>query len=222
MEVVNGRCAGLDVHQKTVVACRVYPDTEGHVVKETATFETMTDSLVALREWLKAANIPIVAMESTGVYWKPIYTILDEDEFEIVVVNAAHMKAVPGRKTDVKDAEWIADLLRHGLLKGSFIPSAEQRDVRELTRLRSSVVAERSRAVNRLQKILEQANLKLAAVVSDVTGVSARAMLDALVQGSTDEQALAALAQGRLRDKTNLLERALVGRVRDIHRFLIA
>jgi transposase len=222
MEVVHERCAGLDGHQKTVVACRIYPDGEGHLVKEKTTFETMTDSLVQLRAWLKQANIAVVAMESTGVYWKPIYTILAEGEFEMVVVNAAHMKAVPGRKTDVQDAEWIADLLRHGLLKGRFIPSAEQRDVRELTRLRSQIVAEGSRAVNRLQKILEQANIKLASVVTDVTGVSARAMLNALVQGSTDHQALAALAQGRLRDKTDWLERALVGRVRDIHRFLIA
>jgi transposase len=160
-------------------------------------------------------------MESTGVYWKPIYTILEED-FQILVVNAAHMKAVPGRKTDVKEAEWIADLLRHGLLKGSFSPSTAQPDVRELTRLGSSVLAERSRAVNRLQKILEQANLKLASVVTDVTGTSARAMLNALVVGTTDEHALADLAQGRLRDKLDLLERALQGRVRDIHRFLLA
>jgi len=222
MEVVHARCAGLDVHQKTVVACRVYPDAAGHMVKETASFETMTDSLVALREWLKQVSIAVVAMESTGVYWKPIYTILAEGGFEIVVVNAAHMKAVPGRKTDVKDAEWIADLLRHGLLKGSFIPSTQQQDVRELTRLRSSVVADRSRAVNRLQKILETANIKVASVVTDVTGASARAMLNALVQGSTDQVALAALAQGRLRDKTDLLERALGGRIRDVHRFLIA
>jgi transposase len=221
MEIVHERCAGLDVHLKSVVACRIYPDESGQVVKEVVTFETMTDSLGELGAWLKAVGIEVVAMESTGVYWKPIYTVLEED-FEILVVNAAHMKAVPGRKTDVKDAEWIADLLRHGLLKGSFIPPTAQRDGRELTRLRSSVVAERSRAVNRLQKILEQANIKLASVVTDVTGASARAMLDALVQGSTDEQALAALAQGRLRDKTDLLQRALVGRVRDIHRFLLA
>ena len=221
MEVVNPLCAGLDVHKQTVVACRIYPDATGKLVKEVVTFETMTDSLVALRDWLTAAKIPIVAMESTGVYWKPVYTILVE-AVEILVVNAAHMKAIPGRKTDVKDAEWIADLLRHGLLKGSFIPSEEQRDVRELTRLRSSVVAERSRAVNRLQKLMEQANLKLASVVSDVTGVSARAMLDNLVAGRTDAKLLAALAQGRLKDKTDLLERALDGRVRAVHRFLVA
>jgi transposase len=220
MDVVNPLCAGLDVHKQTVVACRIYPDATGKLVKEVATFETMTDSLVALRDWLTAARIPIVAMESTGVYWKPVYTILVE-AVEILVVNAAHMKTIPGHKTDVKDAEWIADLLRHGLLKGSFIPSEEQRDVRELTRLRSSVVAERSRAVNRLQKLLEQANLKLVSVVSDVTGVSARAMLDNLVAGRTDAKLLAALAQGRLKDKTDLLERALDGRVRAVHRFLL-
>jgi transposase len=221
MDVVYERSAGLAVHPKTVVACRIYRHESGSKVKESATFETMPDRLLQLRAWLKQAAIEVIAMASTGVYWKPIYTILEE-AFQILVVNAAHMKAVSGRKTDVKEAEWKADLLRHGLLKGSFMPPTAQRDVRELTRLRSSVVAEGSRAVNRLQKILEQANLNLASVVTAVTGTSARARLNALVVGTTDEHALADLAQGRLRDKRDLLERALQGRVRDIHRFRLA
>jgi len=221
MEVVNGYAGGLDVHKASVVACALYGDLQGKVVREVATFGTMTADLISLRDWLVERQVRIVAMESTGVYWKPVYTILVE-ALEVMVVNAAHMKAIPGRKTDVKDAEWIADLLRHGLLKGSFIPSEAQRDVRELTRLRSSVVAERGRAVNRLQKLLEQANLKLATVASEVTGVSARAMLNQIVAGNTTVQALAALAQGRLKDKTDVLERALDGRVRSVHRFLMA
>jgi transposase len=221
MRVVNHRCGGLDVHQKTVVACRVYEDAMGQVIKEIQTFETMTDGLLALSDWLSAVGVKQVAMESTGEYWKPIYTIL-EGNFEIVVANAQHMKAVPGRKTDAKDAEWIADLLRHGLLKASFIPPQPQRDVRELTRLRSSVMADRTRAVNRLQKILEQANLKLTSVASNVMGASARAMLEEIVQGNTDPQMLAELALGRLREKLPQLERALQGRVRDIHQFMIA
>jgi transposase len=221
MRVVNHRCGGLDVHQKTVVACRVYEDAMGQVIKEIQTFETMTDGLLALSDWLSAVGVKQVAMESTGEYWKPIYTIL-EGNFEIVVANAQHMKAVPGRKTDAKDAEWIADLLRHGLLKASFIPPQPQRDVRELTRLRSSVMADRTRAVNRLQKILEQANLKLTSVASNVMGASVRAMLEEIVQGNTDPQMLAELALGRLREKLPQLERALQGRVRDIHQFMIA
>jgi transposase len=221
MRVVNHRCGGLDVHQKTVVACRVYEDAMGQVIKEIQTFETMTDGLLALSDWLSAVGVKQVAMESTGEYWKPIYTIL-EGNFEIVVANAQHMKAVPGRKTDAKDAEWIADLLRHGLLKASFIPPQPQRDVRELTRLRSSVMPDRTRAVNRLQKILEQANLKLTSVASNVMGASVRAMLEEIVQGNTDPQMLAELALGRLREKLPQLERALQGRVRDIHQFMIA
>lgn len=221
MEIVHNRCAGLDVHQKTVVACRIYRDTRGKVVREIETFETFTDGLVKLSDWLKAVGIEHVAMESTGEYWKPIYTVLEGD-FELLVANAQHLKSVPGRKTDVKDAEWIADLLRHGLLKASFIPSTAQRDVRELTRLRSSVMADRARAVNRLHKLLEQANLKLASVASDMTGLSARLMLMEIINGVNDPKLLADLAQGRMRDKIPTLERALQGRVRDIHRFLLA
>src|SRR5258708_34025665 len=196
MEIVHGRCAGLDVHQKTVVACRVYVDKDGKTVRDIETFDTFTDGLLKLCDWLKAVNIEQVAMESTGEYWKPVYTIL-EDSFELLVANAQHLKSVPGRKTDVKDAEWIADLLRHGLLKASFIPSTDQRDVRELTRLRSSVIADRARAVNRLQKVLEQANLKLASVATDITGLSARMMLAEIIRGGSDPKLLAHLAQVR-------------------------
>jgi transposase len=222
METLNKRCAGLDVHKRNVVACRLCEAEGGKLDKEVATFEATTAGLLALKAWLKAAHIEQVAMESTGEYWKPVYTILEEGDFEVLVVNAQHLKAVPGRKTDIKDAEWIAKLLRHGLLKGSFIPPQAQRDIRELTRLRSTVMADRARMVNRLQKVLEQANLKLSSVVSDVMGASARAMLAALVAGQADPKVLAELAQGRLREKLDRLEQALQGRVRDIHRFMLA
>jgi transposase len=221
MDVTNTRCAGLDIHKRDVVACRLYEGDDGKALKDIASFETTTAGLLELRQWLKAVSIEQVAMESTGEYWKPVYTIL-EGEFEVLVVNAQHLKAVPGRKTDIKDAEWIAKLLHHGLLKGSFIPAQAQRDVRELTRLRSTVMADRARTVNRLQKVLEQANLKLASVVSDVMGTSARAMLNAIVEGQTDPKTLADLAQGRLREKVDRLEQALQGRVRDVHRFMLA
>jgi transposase len=160
-------------------------------------------------------------MESTGEFWKPVYTIL-EALFTVLVVNAQHIKTVPGRKTDVKDAEWIADLLRHGLLKASFIPPLPQRDLRDLTRQRTNLVQDRARVVNQLQKVLEWANLKLSSVVSDIMGVSARAMLAAIVGGEADEGVLAELAQGRLRAKQAELEQALVGRVREHHRFMLA
>jgi transposase len=180
----------------------------------------MTQDILALADWLTATGCTHVAMESTGVYWKPVYNLL-EGLFEILVVNAQHIKAVPGRKTDVKDAEWIADLLQHGLLRGSFVPLAPQRDLRDLTRHRSTLVAERARIVNRLQKVLEDANIKLAAVASDIAGVSARAMLQGLIDGETDVQALAELARGRMRTKRDVLEQALVGRMRPHHAFLL-
>jgi transposase len=220
MEVVYTHCCGLDVHKKLVVACLITPESGGQRHKEIRTFSTMTADLLALSDWLKAAGCTVVAMESTGVFWKPIYNLL-EDQFELLVVNAAHIKAVPGRKTDVRDAEWIADLLQHGLLKGSFIPTAQQREWRELTRYRTSLVEERARLVNRLQKVLEDTNIKLSAVATDLTGKSARAMLEALVAGQTDPKLLAKLALGRMREKRELLEQALVGRLTAHHRFLI-
>ena len=221
MDVVYARCCGLDVHKQTVVACLITPGAHGRAQKEIRTFGTMTDELLALGDWLTAAGCTHVAMESTGVYWKPIWNLL-EGQFELLLVNAQHIKAVPGRKTDVKDCEWIADLLRHGLLRPSFVPDRDQRELRELTRYRASLVRERSREVNRLQKALEGANIKLAAVATDVMGKSGREILAALVAGQTDAAAMADLAHGKLRTKLPALERALVGRFGTHQRFLIA
>lgn len=214
MERVHERCAGLDVHKKTVVACRVVDQQ-----REVRSFGTTTGELLVMADWLRAARVTHVAMESTGVYWKPIYNILEED-FEILVVNAQHIKHVPGRKTDINDAQWIAQLLEHGLLKASFVPEAPQRAVRELVRYRTHLVEERTRETNRLQKVLEDANLKLSAVASDVLGVSSRQMLSAIIDGQDDPQRLAQLAKGVLRNKIAELEQALKGRVADHHRLL--
>jgi transposase len=221
MEIVYARCCGLDVHKRSVVACLLAPGPDGQPSKAIRTFGTMTTELVALSAWLTAAGCTHVAMESTGVFWKPIYNLL-EGSFELLVVNAAHIKAVPGRKTDVRDAEWIADLLRHGLLRASFIPDRPQRDLRDLTRYRTTLIHERAREVNRLQKVLESANIKLSAVATDILGKSGRDILEALVSGTTDGTVLAQLARGRLREKIPQLEHALVGQFSAHHRFLIA
>ncbi|MDP9374798.1 MAG: IS110 family transposase [Chloroflexota bacterium] len=221
MEVVFARCCGLDVHKRTVVACLLTPGPGGRPEKAVRTFSTMTDDLLRLADWLAAAGCTHVAMESTGVFWQPIWYLL-EDRFSLLLVNAAHIKAVPGRKTDVRDAEWIADLLRHGLLRGSVVPDQPQRELRDLTRYRSALVAERSAAASRLQKGLEGANIKLASVATDILGRSGRAMLEALVAGATDPAALAQLAKGRLRTKIAELERALTGRFGAHQRFLVA
>jgi transposase len=221
MEVVYPRCCGLDVHHKNVVACRLTPGSDGQRRKELRTFSTMTADLLALGDWLAEAGCTHVAMESSGVYWKPVYNLL-EGRFALLVVNAQHIKAVPGRKTDVKDAEWIADLLQHGLLRASFIPPAEQRELRELTRYRTALIQERAAEINRVQKVLEGANIKLGAVASNVLGVSGKAMLHAIVAGTTDAATLANLAKGRLREKRGELERALQGQVRPHQRFLLA
>jgi len=197
---VYERCCGLDVHKKMLVACLILLGADGQRHKELRTFRTMMADLLALRDWLTAAGCTHVAMESTGVYWKPIYNVLD-GQVEVLVVNAQHLKAVPGRKTDVHDAEWLADLLQHGLLRASYIPSAAQRQVRELTRTRTRLVQQRSQTINRLQKVLEESNIKLASVVSDIMGMSAQAILKALLEGQTDPSLLADLAQGRLRAK---------------------
>jgi transposase len=202
------------------VACLLHELDSGEVGKELRTFSTMTADLLALSDWLETAGCTHVAMESTGVYWKPIYNLL-EGWFELLVVNAHHLKAVPGRKTDMRDAEWIADLLRHGLLRGSFIPSREQRELRDLTRYRRSLVEDRARVLNRLQKVLEDANIKLAAVASDLHGVSARAMLEALCAGESDSAILADLARGRLRSKIPQLQQALQGYFTPHHGFLV-
>lgn len=221
MEVIYPRCAGLDVHKRTITACRVRTEPNGQKVQEVRTFGTSTAELLQLLDWLLEWDCTHVAMESTGEYWKPVYNIL-EGHLEILLVNARHIKGVPGRKTDVLDAEWIADLLRHGLLRGSFVPPRPQRELRDLTRQRNNLVRERAAVVNRLQKVLEDANIKLASVVSDVMGVSARAMLAAILGGETDPAVLAELARGRLRNKRAELEQALLGRVRDHHCFLLA
>lgn len=221
MDVTYTHCAGLDVHKKSVVACAITPGPQGVKQVEIRTFGTMTADLLTLSDWLQARQVTHVAMESTGEFWKPVYNLL-EGNFELLVVNARHIKNVPGRKTDVKDAEWIADLLRHGLLRGSFIPPQAQRDLRDLTRQRTNLVQDRATVVNRLQKVLEWANLKVSAVATDITGVSARAMLAAILTGQEDPQVLAELAKGRLRNKRELLEQALQGVVRAHHRFLIA
>ena len=221
MEVLYERCCGLDVHKRTVAACLIVPGPEGKPVKTIRTFGTMTGDLLQLADWLSAAGCTHVAMESTGVYWKPVWNLL-EDQFALLLVNARHVKAVPGRKTDVKDCEWLADLLRHGLLRPSFVPDRPQRELRELTRYRSSLVRERSAEVNRLQKTLEGANIKLGDVATDIMGLSSRQMLAALAGGETNAVAMAQLAQGRLRDKLPDLERALAGRVGPHQRFLLA
>jgi transposase len=215
MQVMYERCAGLDVHKKTVVACVVTP-----AGPETRTFGTMTAALLSLADWLLACGCTHVAIESTGDYWKPVFNIL-EGTFEVLLVNAQHVKAVPGRKTDVKDAAWLAELLQHGLLRASFIPPAAQRELRDLTRYRCTFIQERVTLINRVQKLLEDANIKLAAVASAIMGVSGRAILAALLTGHADPQALAELAKGRLRSKRDRLAQALAGRVKAHHRFVL-
>lgn len=216
MRPIYERCCGLDVHKKTVVACLLTP--EG---VQTRTFGTMTDELVRLREWLLTAGVTHVAMESSGVYWKPVYNLLEDQGMELLVVNARHVKAVPGRKTDVKDAEWLAELLQHGLLKASFIPDRESRERRELVRYRRSLVEQRAHLVQRMQKLLEGANIKLGDVATDVMGASGRAMLHALAEGVDDPAAVAGLAKAALRSKIPELERALTGSVGYHQRFLL-
>jgi transposase len=206
----------LDVHKRSVVACLITP--EG---KQTRTFGTMTKDLLALGEWLLQQGVTHVAMESTGVFWKPVYNILEGMGFQLLVANARHIKAVPGRKTDVKDAEWIADLLRHGLIRGSSIPDRPQRELQELVRYRTSLIRQRAQLVQRIQKVLEGANIKLAAVATDVVGVSGRAMLEAMVAGVEDPEVLAGLARGRLKGKQEALEAALVGKVGPHQRLLL-
>ncbi len=219
MEVVYPRCAGLDVHQKTVVACvrRQGPDGVTHEVRS---FGSSTRELLELADWLEARACTHVAMESTGVYWKPVWHVL-EGRFELLLANAMHIRNIPGRKSDVNDATWIADLLAHGLIRGSFVPPAPIHELRDLTRTRKQLVREIAQHTQRLQKVLEDANLKLTAVVSDILGVSGRAILDALVAGETDPGHLADLSRGRLKASRALLVDALHGRITDHHRFML-
>ncbi len=221
MDVISEQCAGLDVHKRTVVASRSQPGAGKERLRARQTFGTMTADLLPLVDWLHAWEITHVARESTGEYWKPVYNLL-EDEFEVLLVNPQHVKPVPGRKTDLQDAEWLNELLEHSLLRASYIPPVAQRDLRDLTRSRTSLVRERAREVNRVQKWLEGANIKLASVASNVLGVSGRALLDALVAGQADAATLAEWARGRLREKLPELERALTGVVREHQRFLLA
>lgn len=221
MQIVYPFCAGLDVHKLTVVACRLTCDEHDRKVKAIETFGTTTSELLRLSDWLTAGECSHVAMESTGEFWKPIWNML-EGSFELLLVNPQHVKRVPGRKTDVQDAEWLADLLQHGLLQPSFIPPVEQRDRRDLTRQRTQLVRDRASVVNRLHKVLETCNIKLSSVATDLTGVSSRRILEAIVQEQADPAQLAQLAVGRLRDKLPELELALAGRIRAHHRFVLA
>lgn len=220
MDVLYPRCCGIDVHKTFLVACLILVKADGQKHKEIRRFGTMTNELLALADWLQVAGCPIIAMESSGVYWKPVYNLL-EGLFEVLIVNAQHMKAVPGRKTDKSDAEWIADLLQHGLLKPSFIPDVEQRELRDLTRHRTTLIQEQNRHINRLHKVLEDANLKLSSVVTDVMGATGRAILQALVAGQEDPEQLARLARGSLRSKHELLVQALRGHLKEHHRFML-
>lgn len=220
MELLIPRCAGMDVHQATVVVTVRVPADDGGRLSITETFGTMTPDVLALRDWLHAHGVTHVAMESTGVYWKPVYYVL-EGTFTLLLINMHELKRVPGRKTDVKDSEWLAQLLECGLLKASFVPPPPIRELRDLTRYRVQQVRDQARETNRLCKVLEDAGVKLTTVVSDVMGVSGRAMLAALMQGTTDPVVLADLARGRLRTKLPALQRALQGRFRPHHAFLL-
>ncbi len=220
MDVIYPRCAAIDVHKRTAVTSVGWVDEQGRRRRETRTFSTMTAELERLGNWLGEYGVTHVAMESTGVYWKPLFNVLEE-RFTVVLANAVHVKAVPGRKTDVRDSEWLLDLMQHGLIRGSFIPTAPIRELRDLTRYRTSLIQERTREVNRIQKVLEDANFKLAAVASDVLGVSGRLMLEAVVAGETDPRRLAELAKRKVRRKLPELEQALTGRVKAHHRLLL-
>jgi transposase len=220
MQVLYPRCCGLDIHKKTVVACVLLTGQDGTLHRFVRTFGTMTADLLALGDWLRFHQVTHIAMESTGVLWRPIFNVLEEGR-TLILVNAQHIKALPGRKTDVKDSEWLADLLRHGLLRPSFIPPPAIRVLRDLTRYRKSLVELRTQEINRVHKVLETANLKLGAVASNVVGVSGRRILKAIEHGESDPQVLAELAKGRLREKLPALRQALAGRVQDHHRELI-
>jgi transposase len=221
MEIILPNCAGGDVHKRFIVVCHRWLDEHGTLHTETRRFSTMTQDLERLRDWLVAAGCTDIALESTGVYWQPVFNIL-EGSVRVWLVNAQHAKQVPGRKTDLNDAAWLAQLLQHGLLRASFIPEREQRDLRDLVRYRQSTVQDRTRIVNRIQKVLEDANIKLAAVATDVKGVSAQRILRAVLAGEDDPHVLADLARGKLRTKQAELERALTGCVRPHHRFMLA
>ena len=223
MDIVFPCCAGLDVHKDTIVVCvrRLRPGAKCKTESSVRTFGTTTEQILALADWLTEEGVSHVAMESTGVYWKPIWNLLETGPYELLLVNAQHIKQVPGRKTDVKDCEWIAQLLQGGLLRGSFVPPPPQRDLRELTRQRRQLIQAKAAVANRIQKVLEDANIKLGSVATDVLGVSGRDMLRALIAGQDDPEVLAELARRKLRAKIPELRLALRGRVTDNHRFLL-
>ncbi len=218
MEMLLRCCAGLDVHKKSVVACVRRMTDSGRLEEQVSSFGTTTAEVLALADWLAGHGVGQVAMESTGVSWKPVFNPL-EPHFEVMLVNAQHIKKVPGRKTDVTDSQWIAQLLQHGLLRGSFIPPLPIRQLRDLTRQRSQLVRHRATACNRIQKVLEDANIKLASVAAEILGVSGRAMLEALIRQVEDPAVLAEMARGRMRSKLPALREALRGRVLDHPRF---
>lgn len=219
MEVMHSNCAGLDIHKDTVVAAlRIH--NQAQVTREVRTFGTMTKDLLALQDWLISHHISDVAMEATGVYWKPIWHIL-EGQFELLLANPAHIKAVPGRKSDVNDAQWIAELLAHGLITGSFVPETPIQELRELTRTRKQLIAEKARYTLRIQKTLEDANIKLSSVATNILGVSGRSIINALIAGRTDPVELAGLAKGKLKNKNAALQHALLGRVSSHHQFML-
>jgi len=220
MDVIYEVCCGLDVHKRTVTACLRTAGSHGERRGAVRTFGTMTRELLELSAWLTSAGCTHVAMESTGVYWRPVWHIL-EGSFELLLVNARHVKMVPGRKTDVKDCEWIARLLEHGLLRKSFVPEAPMRELRELTRYRKLLIEERAREANRVQKILETANIKLGDVATDVLGVSGRAMIEAMIAGERDTAQMAELAKRSLRKKREALREALSGRFTEHHGFIL-
>ncbi len=222
LRVVHPTCAGIDVHKRDLKVCLIWRDAQGQRQEETRTYSTMVDDLERMRTWLEEYGGRVVAIESTGVYWQPVFNILEEADFDVWLVNPAHIQQVEARKTDVKDAAWLAQLLEHGLLKRSFIPPQAIRELRDVARYRRKLVGMRSSEVNRLQKLLEQANIKLTSVLKDVQGVSAQAMLQALLEGEQDPERLAALARGRLRSKQAELARALQGRWRPHHALLLA
>ena len=220
MENVFSCCAGLDVHKESVEACVRRIEPNGRLHQQTHHWGTMTGDLMAMADWMTAQGVTHVAMESTGVFWKPIYNIL-EGHFTMLLVNARHLKQVPGRKSDVRDCQWIAQLLQYGLLKGSFIPPRSQRELRDLTRHRTQLVEEKARAANRIHKVLQDTNIKLSSVATDVLGASGRAMLEALITGEEDPVKLADLAQRKLRGKIPQLEKALEGHLTEHHRFML-
>lgn len=220
MQVMHERCAGLDVHKKSVYACAIWPGDNGEKKQEVRSFGTFTADLLKLADWLRGHGVTHVAMEATGVFWRPVWAVL-EGQFELGLVNPQHIKAVPGRKTDTRDCEWIADLLQHGLLPSSFVPPREIQDLRDLTRYRAELTQAQNKVDNRIQKLLEQCNIKLSSVASDTLGVSGQLMLEAMIEGEDDPAKLAELAQRKLREKIPQLQLALAGKVRDHHRFLL-